>query len=69
MKTQPVNDHYIVAPTPRTAIEQFCGEKNFPLLAFTIRRYRANAVSDNPIFLAGRERGYEGMRMAGVPER
>jgi TolB-like protein len=35
---------------------------------FTIRRYRANAVSDNPIFLAGRERAYEGMRMAGVPE-
>ena len=35
---------------------------------FTIRRYRANAVSDNPIFLAGRERTYEGMRMAGVPE-
>jgi hypothetical protein len=35
MKTQPVNDHYIVAPTPRTAIEQFCGEKNFPLLAST----------------------------------
>jgi tetratricopeptide (TPR) repeat protein len=35
---------------------------------FTIRRFRANAVSDNPIFLAGRERAYEGMRMAGVPE-
>ena len=35
---------------------------------FTIRRYRANAVSDNRIFLAGRERTYEGMRMAGVPE-
>ena len=34
---------------------------------FTIRRYRANAVSDNPIFLAGRERAHEGMRMAGVP--
>ena len=35
---------------------------------FTIGRYRANAVSHNPIFLAGRERTYEGMRMAGVPE-
>jgi tetratricopeptide (TPR) repeat protein len=37
-------------------------------LTFTIRRYRVNAPSDNPIFLAARERLYEGMRMAGVPE-
>ena len=29
---------------------------------------RANAPSDNPTYLAGRERIYEGMRMAGVPE-
>jgi tetratricopeptide (TPR) repeat protein len=36
---------------------------------FTIRRYRANAVSDNPIYLAGREHTYEGLRLAGVPER
>jgi TolB-like protein len=35
---------------------------------FTIRRYRANAVSDNPNYLAGRERSYEGLRLAGVPE-
>jgi tetratricopeptide (TPR) repeat protein len=35
---------------------------------FTIRRYRAGAASDNPTFLAKRERIYEGMRMAGVPE-
>jgi TolB-like protein/class 3 adenylate cyclase/tetratricopeptide (TPR) repeat protein len=35
---------------------------------FTIRRYRVNAPSDNPIFLAARERIYEGMRLAGVPE-
>jgi TolB-like protein len=36
---------------------------------FTIRRFRAGAAaSDNPRFLAGRERFYEGMRMAGVPE-
>jgi hypothetical protein len=35
---------------------------------FTIRRYRANALSDNPNYLAGRERSYEGMRMAKVPE-
>ena len=36
--------------------------------SFTIRRFRANASSDNPTYLAGRERIYEGMRMAGVPE-
>ena len=35
---------------------------------FTLRRFRANAPSDNPTYLAGRERIYEGMRMAGVPE-
>jgi TolB-like protein/class 3 adenylate cyclase/Tfp pilus assembly protein PilF len=35
---------------------------------FTIRRFRVNALSDNPTFLSRRERIYEGMRMAGVPE-
>jgi len=35
---------------------------------FTIRRLRSYLPSDNPIFLAGRERVYSGMRMAGVPE-
>jgi TolB-like protein/class 3 adenylate cyclase/Flp pilus assembly protein TadD len=35
---------------------------------FTIRAYRDNAMSDNPTYLAGRERIFEGMRMAGVPE-
>jgi len=38
--------------------------------SFTIRRYRdvTSAFSDNPAFLAGRERAIEGMRIAGVPE-
>jgi TolB-like protein len=35
---------------------------------FTIRRFRLSASSDNPTFLAQRERVYEGMRLAGVPE-
>lgn len=35
---------------------------------FTISRFRANVPSDNPTYLAGRERFYEGMRVAGVPE-
>jgi tetratricopeptide repeat protein len=35
---------------------------------FTIRRFQRNLSSDNPIYLAKRERVYEGMRMAGVPE-
>jgi len=35
---------------------------------FTMRLYRAGAMSDNPIYLAGRERIYQGMRIAGVPE-
>ena len=37
-------------------------------IGFTIARYRPFAPSDNPVYLAGRERIYEGMRMAGVPE-
>ena len=35
---------------------------------FTIRRYRADAPSDNPVFLTRRQRVYEMMRKAGVPE-
>lgn len=35
---------------------------------FTLRRLRARVLSDHPAYLAGRERVYEGLRMAGVPE-
>ena len=35
---------------------------------FTIRRYRAGAQSDNPVFLRRREQIIEDMRKAGVPE-
>jgi TolB-like protein/Tfp pilus assembly protein PilF len=35
---------------------------------FTIRRLRTPARSNNPTFLAGRDRIYEGLRLAGVPE-
>jgi tetratricopeptide (TPR) repeat protein len=35
---------------------------------FTLRRYRDGATSDNPTYLAARERIYHGMRMAGIPE-
>jgi tetratricopeptide (TPR) repeat protein len=35
---------------------------------FTIRRFREGAPSDNSTFLATRERIYQGLRMAGVPE-
>jgi TolB-like protein/DNA-binding winged helix-turn-helix (wHTH) protein/Tfp pilus assembly protein PilF len=35
---------------------------------FTVRRYRLNASSDNPDFLAKRGRLCDGMGMAGVPE-
>jgi TolB-like protein len=38
------------------------------LPSFTIRRFRDGAPSHNPIYLAGRERIYQGMRSAGVPE-
>jgi TolB-like protein/class 3 adenylate cyclase/Flp pilus assembly protein TadD len=36
--------------------------------SFTLRRFRLNPPSDNATFLAGRERIYEGLRLAGVPE-
>jgi tetratricopeptide (TPR) repeat protein len=35
---------------------------------FTLHRFRLGARSDNPTYLAQRERIYEGMQMAGVPE-
>ena len=35
---------------------------------FTVRRFREGALSDNPTFLFKRERIYQGLRMAGVPE-
>jgi len=35
---------------------------------FTVRRYRAGPSTDDPTYLAGRERNAEGMRKAGVPE-
>ena len=38
------------------------------LPAFTIARVRAGAATDNPTYLSQRQRIYEGMRIAGVPE-
>ena len=36
--------------------------------SFTIARLRSLAFSDHPVYLAGRERVYEGLRIAGLPE-
>jgi TolB-like protein/class 3 adenylate cyclase len=36
--------------------------------SFTVRRFRVGASSDNPTYLAGRERLCEGMCKAGIPE-
>jgi tetratricopeptide (TPR) repeat protein len=36
--------------------------------SFTIGRFRAGPRSDNPAYLAGRERIYEDMRKAGIPD-
>jgi tetratricopeptide (TPR) repeat protein len=35
---------------------------------FSIRRHRGGAMSDNPIYMAQRDRIYDAMRKAGVPE-
>jgi tetratricopeptide (TPR) repeat protein len=37
--------------------------------SFTITRFRSQTFSDHPVYLAGRERMYEGMRKAGIPEQ
>jgi tetratricopeptide (TPR) repeat protein len=37
--------------------------------SFTIAQYRAAAMSDNPKYLALRERLYDGLRKAGIPEQ
>jgi TolB-like protein/class 3 adenylate cyclase len=37
--------------------------------SFTIARFRSQTFSDNPVYLAGRERMYEGLREAGLPEQ
>jgi TolB-like protein/class 3 adenylate cyclase len=37
--------------------------------SFTIARFRSQTFSDHPAYLAGRERMYEGMRKAGIPEQ
>jgi TolB-like protein/Tfp pilus assembly protein PilF len=36
---------------------------------FTVAKFRAEAKSDNPVYLAQRERACEGMRKAGIPEQ
>ena len=36
--------------------------------SFTIAQFRSQTHSDDPVYLAGRERMYAGLRMAGVPE-
>jgi TolB-like protein/Tfp pilus assembly protein PilF len=36
--------------------------------SFTISRFRGGARSENPVYLGGRERIYQGMRWAGIPE-
>ena len=36
--------------------------------SFTIARFRSPTFSDHPVYLAGRERMYEGLRKAGLPE-
>lgn len=38
-------------------------------LNFSVAKFRSNTRSDNPVYLAGRERIYEGLRKAGVPEQ
>lgn len=36
--------------------------------SFSLRRFRDSVASDNPIYLTGRERFHQGLRIAGVPD-
>ena len=72
------NRNYSTAPFYLAAALARCGKLDEARTAamgalaldptFTIRRLRASAASDDPVYLTGRERVYEGMRKAGVPE-
>jgi TolB-like protein len=57
-----------LAGLPADAAE-FCAVAQRLAPTFTIAKFRAQAVSDNPVYLKQRERLYEGLRLAGVPER
>ncbi len=63
--------HYAAALALCGRIEEARGEAQYGhgiAPEFTIGRYRLGVVSDNPTYLAQRERVIEGMRLAGVPE-
>jgi hypothetical protein len=47
---------------------EVCAAARRLLRNFTIAKFRAEAVSDNPVYLAQRERLHEGLRLAAVPE-
>ena len=52
-------------------IDEACDEVKAGLAVnpkFTIKRFRAGTESDHPVYLAQRERVYEGMGIAGVPD-
>jgi TolB-like protein/class 3 adenylate cyclase len=71
-RTFPIAHFFLAAALANLGkLEEAQGETRAGLTldpTFTIQRFRAGQESDNPIFLAGKERIFEGMRKAGVPE-
>jgi TolB-like protein/class 3 adenylate cyclase len=71
-RTYPLSHFYLAAVLarlgrlPEARAEVRAGLEAHP--TFTIARFRAGALSDNPALVAGRERLIDGMRKAGVPE-
>jgi hypothetical protein len=47
---------------------EVCATAQLLVPNFTIAKYRAEAISDNPVYLAQREYFDKGLRLAGVPE-
>ena len=61
--------HGVPTPAPKHNEAQAAVQAGLALdPSFTIRRFRTGTATDDAIYLAGRERIYRGLQMAGAPE-
>ena len=58
----------IVPATGRCRVKGLNGMDDGADLDFTLRKIRSQPMSDNPIYLAQRQRFVDGLREAGLPE-
>lgn len=71
-RNHPLAHFWLAAALARLgAVEEAKGVAQMALVlnpSFTIRRARSHLPSDDPVYVAGREGLYEGLRLAGVPD-